>query len=143
MKTLQQVLDDKKLKGTISIAPDKSVFDALLALADHNVGALAVMKNGKLVGIFSERDYARQIELKNRDSKKTLISEVMATDLVTAKPTDPLDVAMNLMNNKRIRHLPVVHENQLIGILSVGDVVNETIDYQADLIQQLETYITN
>jgi len=67
----------------------------------------------------------------------------MATDLVTAKPTDPLDVAMNLMNNKRIRHLPVVHENQLIGILSVGDVVNETIDYQADLIQQLETYITN
>lgn len=143
MKTLKQVLDDKKLKGTVTIAPDKSVFDALLMLADHNIGALAVVNNERLVGIFSERDYARQIELKNKDSKKTLVSEVMSADLITAKPTDLLDVAMNIMNNKRIRHLPVVEDGALIGILSVGDVVNETIDYQADLIQQLETYITN
>jgi CBS domain-containing protein len=141
MKTLQQVLNDKIHQGIISISPDKTVYDALVILAANNIGALAVMQNGKLVGVFSERDYAREIVLNNRSSKTTLISEVMSTNLITAKPDDLLDSAMSTMNNKRIRHLPVLDGDVMIGMLSVGDLVKETIAYQASLIKQLESYI--
>jgi CBS domain-containing protein len=141
MKTLQQVLNDKTHQGIISIAPDKTVYDALVILAANNIGALAVMQNGKLVGVFSERDYAREIVLNNRSSKTTLISEVMSTNLITAKPDDLLDSAMNTMNNKRIRHLPVLDGDVMVGMLSVGDLVKETIAYQSSLIKQLESYI--
>jgi CBS domain-containing protein len=141
MKTLQQVLNDKIHQGIVSIAPDKTVYDALVILAENNIGALAVMQNGKLVGVFSERDYAREIVLNNRSSKTTLISEVMTTNLITAKPDDLLDSAMNTMNNKRIRHLPVLNGDVMVGMLSVGDLVKETIAYQAILIKQLESYI--
>jgi CBS domain-containing protein len=110
-------------------------------LAANNIGALAVMQNGKLVGVFSERDYAREIVLNNRSSKTTLISEVMSTNLITAKPDDLLDSAMNTMNNKRIRHLPVLDGDVMVGMLSVGDLVKETIAYQSSLIKQLESYI--
>ncbi|MGV3582161.1 MAG: CBS domain-containing protein [Methylophilus sp.] len=141
MKTLQQVLNDKIHQGIISISPDKTVYDALVILAENNIGALAVMQNGKLVGVFSERDYAREIALNNRSSKTTLISEIMSTNLITAKPDDLLDSAMNTMNNKRIRHLPVLNGDVMVGMLSVGDLVKETIAYQASLIKQLESYI--
>jgi CBS domain-containing protein len=141
MKTLQQVLNDKVHQGIVSISPDKTVYDALVILAENNIGALAVMQNGKLVGVFSERDYAREIALNNRSSKTTLISEVMSTNLITAKPDDLLDSAMNTMNNKRIRHLPVLNGDVMVGMLSVGDLVKETIAYQASLIKQLESYI--
>jgi CBS domain-containing protein len=141
MKTLQQVLNDKIHQGIVSISPDKTVYDALVILAENNIGALAVMQNGKLVGVFSERDYAREIALNNRSSKTTLISEIMSTNLITAKPDDLLDSAMNTMNNKRIRHLPVLNGDVMVGMLSVGDLVKETIAYQASLIKQLESYI--
>jgi CBS domain-containing protein len=141
MKTLQQVLDDKQNQGVISIDPNSTVLDALMLLAEHNIGALAVIENQTLVGIFSERDYARQVRLKNKDSKTTPISQVMSKNLVVAKPDDLLDSAMNTMSNKRIRHLPVVQEGELVGMLSVGDIVKETIAYQARLIKQLESYI--
>ncbi len=142
MKTLQQVLNDKKHKEIISISPDKTVFDALVLLAEYNIGALAVMHNDKLVGVFSERDYARELALKGRSSKTTLIRDIMTTSLIIARPNDLLDSAMNTMSDKRIRHLPVLEGEVMVGILSVGDLVKETISYQASLIQQLESYIT-
>ncbi|HAJ72625.1 MAG TPA: histidine kinase [Methylophilaceae bacterium] len=142
MKTLQQVLNHKKHKEIISISPDKTVFDALVLLAEYNIGALAVMHNDKLVGVFSERDYARELALKGRSSKTTLIRDIMTTSLIIARPNDLLDSAMNTMSDKRIRHLPVLEGEVMVGILSVGDLVKETISYQASLIQQLESYIT-
>jgi CBS domain-containing protein len=141
MKTLQQVLNDKTHQGIISISPENTVYDALITMAEHNIGALAVMKDDKLVGIVSERDYARQVVLNNKNSKTTPVSEIMTSNLITAKPDDLLDSAMNTMSSKRIRHLPVLDGDVMVGMLSVGDIVKETIAYQASLIKQLESYI--
>lgn len=141
MKTLQQVLDSKKHKEVISIAPHRPVFDALVILAEYEIGALAVLEGGKLVGIFSERDYAREVILKGKSSKTTQISEIMTTQVLSAKPDDPVDQAMSLMSEKRIRHLPIVENDKVIGMLSMGDLVKEVIAYQQDLIRQLESYI--
>jgi CBS domain-containing protein len=141
MKTLQQILNEKKHQEIISIAPDRPVYDALIVLAEYKIGALAIMQGAKLVGIFSERDYAREVTLKGKSSKTTLISEVMTTQLITAKPTDLADAAMSPMSEKRIRHLPVMEGDTMIGMLSLGDLVKETITYQKDLIKQLESYI--
>jgi CBS domain-containing protein len=141
MKTLQQLLDIKKHKEVISIAPNRPVFDALVILAEYKIGALVVLENDKLVGIFSERDYAREVILKGKSSKTTQIHEVMTAKVLAAKPNDSIEQAMSVMSEKRIRHLPVVENNQVIGMLSIGDLVKETIAYQKDLIKQLESYI--
>jgi CBS domain-containing protein len=142
MKTLQQLLNTKKHKEVISIAPHRPVFDALVVLAEYKIGALAVLDGDKLVGIFSERDYAREIILKGKSSKITPISEVMSTNVLTVKPSDTVEQAMNIMSDKHIRHLPVLEGNKVIGMLSIGDLVKETIEYQQTLIKQLESYIT-
>lgn len=142
MKTLQQLLDLKKHKDIISIAPHRPVFDALVVLAEYRIGALVVLEGDKLVGIFSERDYAREIILKGKSSKTTPISEVMSTNLTTTKPNDTVEQAMSIMSEKRIRHLPVLENGKVVGMLSIGDLVKETIDYQQRLIKQLESYIT-
>jgi CBS domain-containing protein len=141
MKTLQQILDDKKHKEVISIAPNRPVFDALVILAEYKIGALAVIQDGKLVGIFSERDYAREVILQGRSSKTTQISEVMTAKVITGNPHDLTESAMSIMSEKRIRHLPVVDGDKLIGMLSLGDLVKETIAYQQRLIAELESYI--
>lgn len=141
MKTLQQILALKPHQGIISIAPNRPVFDALVLLAEYEIGALAVIKDGALVGIFSERDYAREIILQGRSSKTTPISEVMTEKVITGKPTDLVETAMQTMLEKRIRHLPVVDEGKLLGMLSIGDVLKETIQIQQALIKQLESYI--
>ncbi|MES2636076.1 MAG: CBS domain-containing protein [Pseudomonadota bacterium] len=141
MKTLQQVLNDKKHKEIISIAPNRPVFDALVILAEYKIGALAVMQDSRLVGIFSERDYAREVVLKGRSSKITQISEVMTEKVITADPNDLVETAMSMMSEKRIRHLPVMHDQMLLGMLSLGDLVKETIAYQQRLIKELEEYI--
>ena len=141
MKTLLQVLTDKKHKEVISIAPNRPVFDALVILAEYKIGALAVIENGKLVGIFSERDYAREVVLQGRSSKTTQIHEVMTDKVITGKPDDLVDKTMNLMSEKRIRHLPVLDGEQMVGMLSMGDLVKETIAYQQRLIKELEGYI--
>lgn len=141
MKTLQQILNEKKHKEIISISPDRPVFDALVILAEYKIGALAVMQGEKLVGIFSERDYAREVVLQGRSSKATAIAEVMTANVITGKPSDLVDAAMSLMSEKRIRHLPIVDGDQVLGILSLGDLVKETITYQQNLIKQLENYI--
>ena len=141
MKTLQQVLNDKKHKEVISIAPNRPVFDALIILAEYKIGALAVVQNDKLVGIFSERDYAREVVLHGRSSKSTAIVEVMTAKVITGKPDDTVESAMGVMSEKHIRHLPVMHGETLIGMLSLGDLVKETIAYQQRLIKELESYI--
>lgn len=141
MKTLQQILNEKKNKELISIAPDRPVFDALVILAEYKIGALAIMQGDKLVGIFSERDYAREIVLQGRSSKTTQIHEVMSSNLITGKPDDLVDAAMSLMSEKRIRHLPILDGDKVLGMLSLGDLVKETITHQQYLIKQLENYI--
>lgn len=143
MKTLQQILNDKKHKEVISIAPHRPVFDALVVLAEYKIGALVVLEGEKLVGIFSERDYAREVVLKGRSSKTTPISDVMTHKVLFAKPTDLVEDAMSLMSEKRIRHLPVVENDKVIGVLSIGDLVKETISYQRELIKQLHNYINS
>jgi CBS domain-containing protein len=142
MKTLQQLLDNKKHKSVISIAPHRPVFDALVVLAEYKIGALLVLDGDKLVGIFSERDYAREIVLKGKSSKTTPISEVMSSNVLTVKPSDTVEQAMNIMSDKHIRHLPVLESDKVVGMLSIGDLVKETIEYQQTLIKQLESYIT-
>lgn len=142
MKTLHQLLINKKHKELISIAPHRPVFDALVVLAEYKIGALVVLEGDKLVGIFSERDYAREVILKGRSSKTTPISEVMTHNVITAKFSDTVEQAMSVMSEKHIRHLPIVEDNKVIGMLSIGDLVKETIAYQQGLIKQLEKYIT-
>ncbi len=141
MKTLQQLVDSKKHKEVISIAPNRPVYDALVIMAEYKIGALAVIEEGKLVGIFSERDYAREVVLQGRSSKTTQIHEVMTDKVLSGKPDDTVDYAMSLMSENRIRHFPVVEDDKVVGMLSIGDLVKETIAYQKDLIKQLESYI--
>jgi CBS domain-containing protein len=141
MKTLQQVLNDKKHKEIISIAPHRPVFDALVILAEYKIGALAVMDGDKLVGIFSERDYAREVILQGRSSKATAIAEVMTAKVITGKPDDLVDSAMSIMSEKKFRHLPVVEDEKVIGMLSQGDLVKEIIADQQRMIKELESYI--
>jgi CBS domain-containing protein len=141
MKTLKQILKEKQHQDIISIAPDKSVFEALCLMAEKGIGALAVMENNTLVGIFSERDYAREVALKNKASRTTQVSEVMTSKLSCGQAGDFVASAMNTMTNKRVRHLPVMEDDEMIGMLSIGDLVKATIEYQEELIQQLESYI--
>ena len=141
MKTLQQILNDKKHKDVISIAPNRPVFDALVIMAEYKIGALAVMDGNKLVGIFSERDYAREIVLQGRSSKTTHISEVMTAKVIVGKPDDLVDSAMRIMSEKKFRHLPVVDGENVLGMLSIGDLVKEIIDDQQRAIKALESYI--
>lgn len=141
MKTMQQVLNQKKHQGVISITPNRPIYDALVILAEYKIGALAVIRDGELVGIFSERDYAREVVLKGRSSKTTTVSEVMTAEVITARPDDSVEKAMDIMLERRIRHLPVVEHGKMLGMLSIGDVLKETIHQQKELIRQLESYI--
>jgi CBS domain-containing protein len=141
MKTVRQLLDAKGYE-TLSVTPETNVFDALTIMAEKHIGALVVLDgSGRLAGIFSERDYAREVALKGKTSRTTKISEIMSTTVITVTPEQLVDECMELMSGKRIRHLPVVENDQVIGILSIGDLVKETIAYQQFLIQQLESYI--
>lgn len=140
MKTARQLLAQKGSQ-TLSVEISASVYDALLTMAEHDVGALLVMNKGKLAGIFSERDYARSVILKGLSSKQTSITEVMSAKVISVSPDQTVEDCMNLMTDKRIRHLPVLDQGKLIGVLSIGDLVKETIAYQRFLIEQLEKYI--
>jgi CBS domain-containing protein len=140
MKTVQQLLAGK---GTdvLSTTPDTLVYDALLTMAEHHVGALVVMEGNKLAGIFSERDYARSVSLEGKHAKNMKVAEIMSSKVITVSPDNNVEDCMNLMSGKRIRHLPVVQDGKVLGILSIGDLVKETIAYQQYLIKQLESYI--
>ncbi|HZV61046.1 MAG TPA: CBS domain-containing protein [Methylophilaceae bacterium] len=140
MKTVRQLLETKGNK-IYSVASDCLIYDALLMMAEHRIGALLVMDGDHLAGIFSERDYAREVVLKGRTSKTSSVSEVMSTKLITVTCDHTVEECMNLMSGKRIRHLPVLEKGKVLGILSIGDLVQETINYQRFLINQLESYI--
>lgn len=138
------VIEILKTKGRVvwTVSPDSTVYDALQVMADKNVGALMVLERDEVVGVFSERDYARKVILKGKASKDTLVSEIMSTELVWVRPDQTIEVCMNLMTNKRIRHLAVLDEGRLVGVISIGDVVKAIISEQEFTIQQLEHYIT-
>jgi CBS domain-containing protein len=140
MKTAKQLLANKP-KGVVSIAPDENVLEALKLMADHDIGALVVLDGEKLVGILSERDYARKIVLLGKSSRDTLVREIMTHRVLCVSPSQMVDECMELMTQKRCRHLPVVEDKHVIGILSIGDLVKETISEQLETIHQLESYI--
>jgi CBS domain-containing protein len=143
MKTALQILQEKKYKDLVSIDPDRPVVDALIIMAEYKIGALVVLKKNKMVGIISERDYAREIILKGRSSKTTTISEIMTKNVLTLSPTDNFEKGLQMMTDNRVRHLPVVKENEVVGVLSQGDLVKEMIAHQKNLIEQLESFIKN
>ncbi|OGA34869.1 MAG: hypothetical protein A3G80_05060 [Betaproteobacteria bacterium RIFCSPLOWO2_12_FULL_62_13b] len=140
MKTVAQML---KLKptGVISINPDATVLDALKLLAENGVGAVLVMDGTRLVGIFSERDYARRVALKGKSASDTPVSEVMTREVVFVTPNLTNEECMALMTEKRIRHLPVMDNDRVQGVLSIGDLVKDMISEQQFIISQLERYI--
>ena len=141
MKSLKQMLEERP-RAPLSVSPDDSVFSALELMAKHDIGAVLAMRDGKLAGIFSERDYARKVILLGKSSKETLVREIMTEKVLYALPSQTTDQAMALMTDKHIRHLPVLDANQnVLGMVSIGDLVKETISQQAFLIKQLEQYI--
>jgi CBS domain-containing protein len=143
MKTLKQLLGEKP-RAPLSVSPDDSVFSALELMAKHDIGALLVMRDDQLAGIFSERDYARKVILLGKSSKETAVKEIMTEKVLYALPEQTTDQAMALMTDKHIRHLPVLDAGKhVIGMVSIGDLVKETISQQAFLIQQLEQYIAS
>jgi CBS domain-containing protein len=125
-----------------SIAPDAMVFDAIQLMADKNVGALPVVENGQLKGMISERDYTRKVILKGKSSKETPVRDIMTEELITVKAGDTVSECMRIMTDKRIRHLPVMDGSELIGIVSIGDLVRRIISAQTAAIDNLEKYIT-
>lgn len=141
MKILQRVLDAKGSE-VFSIGPGASVFDALEEMAKRDVGALIVMEDGQVVGIFSERDYARKIILAGKSSHETPVRDIMTDRVIYARPDLTLEQCLALMTDKRIRHLPVMRDDDLIGVVSIGDLVKGIIDDQRFLISQLESYVS-
>jgi len=126
-----------------SLNPQESVFDALKMLADHNVGALMVMDNGKLVGVFSERDYTRKIALEGRSSKETRVHEIMTANVITVSPQVRTRDCLALMGQKKIRHLPVVDGDKVLGMISIRDLMNDIIADHETTISQLQHYISS
>lgn len=140
MKTVRQLLEAKG-RQVYSVSPDTIIYDALKLMAENRIGALLVLEGQHLAGVFSERDYAREVVLKGKTSRTTPVKDVMSTTVITVTPDHTVEDCMNLMSGKRIRHLPVMEDNRVIGVLSIGDLVKETIAYQEFLIRQLESYI--
>lgn len=140
MTTISQVLD-KKGHEVSTIKPEATVLQALEVMAKQNIGALIVADNGKPVGIFTERDYARSVILKGRSSPTTPIRDVMSADVIFVRPDQTVDECMAIMTDKRFRHMPVLEDGKLIGIVSIGDLVKSIIDQQEFTIEQLKGYI--
>lgn len=140
MKLVKQLLAAKGHE-VLSISPDASVLEALQLMADKGVGALTVMEGENLAGVVSERDYARKIILKGRSSESTTVREVMTADVVTTTGEESVEKCMNMMTDSRIRHLPVVDDGQVTGIISIGDLVKAVIAHQKEEIEHLEHYI--
>jgi CBS domain-containing protein len=147
MLTARQLLDRKTRKApgsavvAYSVEPDEPVLDAIQMMAEHSIGAVLVMQGTELKGILSERDYARKVVLLGRSSSDTPSWQIMSSPVLTVTPDDSLDSCMRIMTEKRIRHLPVVAGSQVVGVLSIGDLVKAIIDEQRQTIEQLEAYI--
>ena len=141
MTTVRSVLQSKG-SDIWSTAPDTLVFDALKVMAEKNVGALLVMEGNQLIGIFSERDYARKVVLKGESSHNIAIRNVMTSGVISVTPDQSIEDCMALMTGKHIRHLPVLENSKLVGMISIGDIVKALISQHEDTIKQLENYIT-
>lgn len=141
MKTVAQVIQTKKIKLVHTVDADDTVLHALQVMADHNIGALPVTENGRVVGVISERDYARKCVLKGRASVGTMVREIMSSPAITVNSKMSVQECLSLITDRHLRHLPVLEGNQLVGLVSIGDLVKETIAEQEQLIRQLEQYI--
>ncbi|MGC9037054.1 MAG: CBS domain-containing protein [Verrucomicrobiia bacterium] len=140
--TISSVLSLKKDPDIIwTISPEATVFEAIKMLSDKNIGALLVMEGEKLVGILSERDYTRKVVLLGRSSKETRVRDIISTNLITVTPQHTVEECMRLMTEHKVRHLPVVENQKVVGIVSIGDLVNWIIKAQNHIIQQMENYI--
>lgn len=141
MTTVASVLKSKRNPAVYTIAPTATVFDALKMMAEKEIGGLLVMDGDKVVGIFTERDYARKVALMARSSKETLVREVMTSPVMYVRPDQTSEECMALMTENRLRHLPVLEDGKLIGLISIGDLVKDIISEQQVIIDQLEHYI--
>jgi CBS domain-containing protein len=141
MKLVKHLLDSKGTK-IISITEEASVLDAIKMMAERSIGSLLVMAGGELKGIVTERDYARKVIVKGRSSKSTQVGEIMTTDVCTATTQQTVNDCMTVMTERRIRHLPVVEDGEVLGLISIGDLVQAIIADQQEEIQQLEQYIS-
>jgi CBS domain-containing protein len=140
MTIIKQVLGATRHK-VLSIAPDDNVYNAIKLMADNNVGSLIVLENEELVGIITERDYSRKVILKGKSSPKTQVREIMSTHVICVHPDETVRECMAIMTDKRIRHLPVIEDDEVIGVVSIGDLVKSIISDQKFVIEQLEHYI--
>ena len=141
MKTLQQLIKEKDIQELLSIEPGQTLTDALTIMAEYKIGALLVMKNKKMVGIVSERDYAREVVLKKKSPKTTLVEDIMTRKIISLSGTDSFEKGLEVMTERRIRHLPVMQDEEILGMVSIGDLVKEMIAHQKHLISQLESFI--
>lgn len=139
--TIREILTHKG-GTTYTVSPDTTVFEAIHMMADKNVGALLVTRDNKLAGIITERDYTRKVALKGRSSKGTRVNEILSGQVVSVTPDHTVDQCLRLMTEHRVRHLPVLEGQQILGVVSIGDLVNWVISAQNSTIHQLETYIT-
>lgn len=142
MKTISQFLEQSN-RSIYAVTPTSTVREALEEMAKHNIGALLVIEGSDLAGIFSERDYARKVALKGKSSSDALISEVMTHKVITINTKHTIDQCMQIMTDNHIRHLPIVNDRRVMGIISIGDVVREMISYQKSMIDQLQSYISS
>jgi CBS domain-containing protein len=139
--TISEILNHKG-NQVWSISPDETVFDAIELMAEKNIGALLVIESSRLVGILTERDYTRKVALKGRSSKETAVREILTGNPVHVTPDHTIEDCMRLMTEHRVRHLPILESNRILGVVSIGDLVNWIITAQSSTIHQLQTYIS-
>ena len=142
MATVRQILESKKPRVIVTVEPEKTTYEALQLMAEHDIGCVAVLEGGKLIGLLTEREYARRIVLEGKKSRSTPVRETMLSKLLVVDPDKTVEDCMKLMTEKHIRYLPVIDEGRFVGLISVGDVVKAVIAQQAKNIEHLERYIT-